>query len=113
MEAEDVVQNSESMGDYLFEKLQQLKNHEIVGDVRGGKGLLCAVELVKNRETKEKFEPEFKLSDKATFFMKEHHLFGRAGDVIPIAPPLCINTDEIDHFVSQLDMVITKLEANF
>ena len=37
MEGEDVVQNSESMGDYLFEKLQQLKNHEIVGDVRGGK----------------------------------------------------------------------------
>ncbi len=69
-----------------------------MGDVRGGKGLLCAVELVKNRETKEKFNPEFKLTDKANLLMKEHHLFGRAGDVIPIAPPLCINTDEIDHF---------------
>ena len=113
MEDENIVQNSADMGDYLFEKLQQLKTHEIVGDVRGGKGLLCAVELVKNRETKEKFDPEFKLTDKANLLMKEHHLFGRAGDVIPIAPPLCINTDEIDHFVTQLDMVITKLEANF
>ena len=113
MEDENIVQNSADMGDYLFEKLQQLKTHEIVGDVRGGKGLLCAVELVKNRETKEKFDPEFKLTDKANLLMKEHHLFGRAGDVIPIAPPLCINTDEIDHFVTQLDMVITKLEAIF
>lgn len=113
MEDENIVQNSTDMGDYLFEKLQQLKTHEIVGDVRGGKGLLCAVELVKNRETKEKFDPEFKLTDKANLLMKEHHLFGRAGDVIPIAPPLCINTDEIDHFVTQLDMVITKLEAIF
>ena len=113
MEDENIVQNSADMGDYLFEKLQQLKTHEIVGDVRGGKGLLCAVELVKNRETKEKFDPEFKLTDKANLLMKEHHLFGRACDVIPIAPPLCINNDEIDHFVTQLDMVITKLEANF
>ena len=113
MEAENIVQNSADMGDYLFEKLQQLRSHEMVGDVRGGKGLLCAVELVKNRETKEKFDPSFKLADKATLLMKEHQLFGRAGDVIPIAPPLCISNDEIDHFVSQLDMVITKLEADF
>jgi len=113
MEEEDIVQNSAKMGEYLFEKLQHLKSHNIVGDVRGGKGLLCAVELVKNRETKEKFGPEFKLTDKVNLLMKEHHLFGRGGDVIPIAPPLCINNDEIDHFVSQLDMVITKLEKNF
>ena len=111
MEGEGMVENSAEMGTYMYEQLQTLYEHPIVGDVRGGMGLLCAVELVKDRDTKESFPAEAKLSDKMAPLMNEHNLLGRPGNAIYLAPPLCITRDEVDHVVSQVDSVITKLEA--
>ena len=112
MESEDLVKNSEQMGNYLFEKLQPLKEHTIVGDVRGGLGLLAAVELVRDKSTKEKISVDPEATTKLTEILQEHGLLGRAGDVIPIAPPLCITRDEIDHFVERLDTSISKMESS-
>ncbi len=111
MEGEGMVENSAEMGNYMYEQLQTLYEHPIVGDVRGGMGLLCAVELVKDRDTKESFPAEAKLSEKMVPLMNEHNLLGRPGNSIYLAPPLCITRDEVDHVVSQVDSVITKLEA--
>ena len=110
MEDDGLVDNSAEMGDYLFEKLQTMYDHPIVGHVRGGKGLLCAVELVKDRETKEKFPKEAELSKKISPLMAKHGLMVRASDVIPLAPPLCITRDEIDYLVTRLNAVLTDLE---
>ena len=111
MEGEGMVENSAEMGAYMYEQLQTLYEHPIVGDVRGGMGLLCAVELVKDRDTKESFPAEAKLAEKMVPLMNEHNLLGRPGNSIYLAPPLCITRDEVDHVVSQVDSVITKLEA--
>ena len=111
MEGEGMVENSAEMGAYMYEQLQTLYEHPIVGDVRGGMGLLCAVELVKDRDTKESFPAEAKLADKIAPLMNEHNLLGRPGNSIYLAPPLCITRDEVDHVVAQVDSVITKLEA--
>ncbi|MCY3637926.1 MAG: aspartate aminotransferase family protein [Chloroflexi bacterium] len=111
MEGEGMVENSAEMGNYMYEQLQTLYEHPSVGDVRGGMGLLCAVELVKDRDTKESFPAEAKLADKIAPLMNEHNLLGRPGNSIYLAPPLCITKDEVDHVVSQVDSVITKLEA--
>lgn len=111
MEGEGMVQNSAEMGTYMYEQLQTLYEHPIVGDVRGGMGLLCAVELVKDRDTKESFPAEAKLADKLAPLMNEHHLLGRPGNSIYLSPPLCITKDEVDHVVSQVDSIISKLEA--
>ena len=111
MEGEGMVENSAERGTYMYEQLQTLYEHPIVGDVRGGMGLLCAVELVKDRDTKESFPAEAKLADKIAPLMNEHNLLGRPGNSIYLAPPLCITKDEVDHVVSQVDSVITKLEA--
>ena len=111
MEGEGMVENSAEMGAYMYEQLQTLYEHPIVGDVRGGMGLLCAVELVKDRDTKESFPAEAKLPEKMVPLMNEHNLLGRPGNSIYLAPPLCITRDEVDHVVSQVDSVITKLEA--
>jgi adenosylmethionine-8-amino-7-oxononanoate aminotransferase len=108
-----MVENSAEMGTYLYEQLQTLYEHPIVGDVRGGKGLLAAVELAKDRDTKEKFPKEAELSKKATALMNEHGLLGRAGDVISFSPPLCITRDEVDFVVKQVDSIIGKLESQF
>ncbi len=110
MEREGMVENSVSMGEYLLERLQPFRDRSIVGDVRGGMGLLCAIEIVKNKETRERFAKSAKLSEKATRAMRRHNMLGRAGDVIPVAPPLCISRDEVDHAVTQLGQVLTDLE---
>ena len=109
MENENMVAHSAAMGDYLYERLQTLRKHTIVGDVRGGKGLLCALELVKDRKTGEAFPKELKLDKLAVRVMRENHMLGRAGHVIPIAPPLCITQDEIDEAVNRLDSVLKTM----
>jgi adenosylmethionine-8-amino-7-oxononanoate aminotransferase len=109
MENENMVARSAEMGDYLYECLQTLRKYTIVGDVRGGKGLLCALELVKDRKTGEAFPKELKLDKLAVRVMRENHMLGRAGHVIPIAPPLCITRDEIDEAVDRLDSVLKTM----
>lgn len=108
---EGLVESSAELGNYLFERLQTLRAHDIVGDVRGGLGLLGAIEIVADRETRERFPKSAKLAAKATQAMRKHRMLGRAGNVIPIAPPLCISRDEIDHAVGQLDKVLSDLAA--
>ncbi|MPQ95576.1 aspartate aminotransferase family protein [Thioclava sp. JE_KL1] len=52
-QALNVKDNAAARGAQLYEGLLDLqKKHEIVGDVRGGRGLMCALELVSDRATK-------------------------------------------------------------
>ena len=57
MEQENLVENSEAMGRYLYERAMAVlqENHPSVGFVGGGLGLLMNIELVKNRRTKEPY----------------------------------------------------------
>ncbi len=111
MENEGVVENSAEMGDYLYEQLQTLYEHPIVGDVRGGMGVLCAVELVQDRDTKEKFPESAQLTAKLTAAMEGNGLLGRAGDVISLAPPLTITKDEVDFVVHALDSSLEEVQT--
>ena len=109
---EDMVGNSAELGSYLYEQLQGLRKHRIVGDVRGGMGLLGAIEIVRDRETKAPFDKVAGLGKLATEAMRRHRMLGRAGSVIPIAPPLCATREDIDHAVGQLDKVLGDLERS-
>ncbi len=111
MENEGVVENSAEMGDYLYEQLQTLYEHPIVGDVRGGMGVLCAVELVQDRDTKEKFPEAAQLTAKLTAAMERNGLLGRAGDVVSLAPPLTITKDEVDFVVHALDSSLEEVQT--
>jgi len=112
LESEDLVRNAADMGGYLFGRLQELYRHDIVGQVRGGLGLICAVEIVANRTTREPFPQEARLARRAGLLMERHGLLGRAGDVFFVAPPLCVTRSEVDFLVSQLDAVIAELQAD-
>ena len=81
-----------------------------MGDVRGGKGLLCGVELVKDREARERFPKEAELGRKLNRAFEKHGLLGRAGDVISLAPPLCITKGEVDYLVEQVNEIIGEVE---
>ena len=106
MEREGMVENSASMGSYLLDGLEELKEkHPIIGDVRG-LGLMCGMELVKDRKTKEYFPPEANLAPRLTQGFNDNGILLRGGDAINIMPPLCVNTGEIDDILLVMDQVI-------
>ena len=98
------------MGNYLFEKLQLLYEYPIVGDVRGGLGLLAGVEIVRDRKTKEKFPPDMNLMKKMTKNLLKNGIVSfRAEDIISICPPLSINHSEIDFMVEGIESSIKSI----
>ncbi|HJM54502.1 MAG TPA: aminotransferase class III-fold pyridoxal phosphate-dependent enzyme [Dehalococcoidia bacterium] len=110
---EDLVGNSDRLGMYLYEQLQKLYEHPSVGDVRGGMGLIAAVELVGDRENKTPFPASAGLAKKLPPAMYERNLVSfRAGDLISICPPLSIDKDEIDFMVNVIDEALTEVEKD-
>ena len=82
--------------------LEKLKDIDIVGDVRG-EGYFWAIELVKDKTTKETFndaESERLLRGILSHRMFEEGLYCRSDDrgdpVVQLAPPLTIGPDEFN-----------------
>ncbi len=106
LEDEHLADNAAVMGDRLLEGLNDLKDkHKIIGDVRG-LGLLCGVELVKDRATKEHFPAEADLAARLTQGFSDNGILLRGGDAMNGAPPLLVTPGEIDEILSVLDRVI-------
>jgi len=110
----NLIERANEMGEYMGSKLNALKvRHQSIGDVRGI-GLFWAVELVKNRTTKEPFNSyKDKISgvpllvDKITSEMMKKGVFVQAWvSHFVIAPPLIITKDEIDSAVKVFDEVL-------
>ena len=95
IEEESLLKNSEDMGDYIKSQFIRLsKKFDMIGQVRG-KGLSIGVEIVKNRETKEKdLIATAKISYRC--WEKGLILINLAGNVLRVQPPLVINKEEID-----------------
>ena len=115
LENENMVENSAEVGAYFKEQLEGLKvDHSTVGDVRGN-GLLLAIELVSDRETKARFPAEAKISEHLNESFRKHGLIlkarGQAGNIISFGPPLCITRDEVDKIVHAIDLSLWELEG--
>ena len=111
MERERLWENAAKMGDRLFAGLQQaFKDHPNAGDVRGGKGLLAAVELVEDRPTKRNLPADKKVAPRVQAEMMKRGVITRVrpvagahpspGDSIYFAPPLVVTAQEVDRLVS-------------
>ena len=105
IEREGLVENSALMGAYLLEGLSSLKEHPIVGDVRG-LGLLAAVELVRSKETREPFMPSDQMQVKVTAYMREQGLLVRTPQVIEVGPPLIAGRKEIEKIVEVIERTV-------
>jgi adenosylmethionine-8-amino-7-oxononanoate aminotransferase len=112
IEREGLVENARLQGDYMAAELQRLREyHPTIGDVRGI-GLLQAVELVRNRETREQFAEADDLPGKMTAALTSRGLLSRAGSTIALAPPLCIKRSEVDEIVGIVDDAIGEVERS-
>ncbi len=106
IEQENLVENSAQMGRRLLDGLQELKQrHQIIGDARG-LGLMCGLEIVRDRQTKEYFPEEADLGPRLTQGFAEQGIFLKGGNVMNIMPPLCVTAAEIDQILSVIDRVI-------
>ena len=94
------------MGTYLLERLKRLKkHHEIIGDVRGI-GLMSAIELVRNRATKEPAVHERNVVLNNAF--KNGLTLLPAGEsVIRFCPPLTLEKEDIDTGLDILEAAIS------
>ncbi|MEW5910591.1 MAG: aminotransferase class III-fold pyridoxal phosphate-dependent enzyme, partial [Thermodesulfobacteriota bacterium] len=112
-----LVERCAVMGNYLLNKLHHLYRHRIVGDVRG-LGLMAGVEFVKNRDTKEPFDPKLKINTRIGNRAFENGLItypggggadGIRGDHILLAPPFIITEAQIDELVRILDEAVAEI----
>ena len=98
-----LVENAAKVGAYLNAQMQAaLGGHTHVGEVRG-EGMLCAVELVADRDTRRFFDAADGTGAKVVAAMLKRGVIGRAmpqGDIIGFAPPLCLTEAEADRIVS-------------
>jgi adenosylmethionine-8-amino-7-oxononanoate aminotransferase len=114
MRRERIVEHVAEKQDYFHQALSQLLDLPIVGDLRGT-GFFYALELVKDKETRETFsdeECETLLRGFLSPRLFEAGLICRADDrgdpVVQISPPLVADTAEIDEIVSILGEVLAE-----
>jgi len=113
IEREELVARSAEMGTYLLELADGLRDHPTVGDVRGGQGLLCALDLVKDKETKEPWGTTHPFIRGLAMRTQERGLLTRVWDVLHLAPPLILTRDEAEQIIEIIDECLTELEDEF
>lgn len=121
IEKHQLVRRADENGQYLKKRLNEVgERSAIVGDVRG-KGLLIGIEFVSDKETKEPFPSDDRLTDRIIEKAKEMGLLiyfsnageeGVKGDAVIIAPPLIITKEQIDDLVEIFECVIQEIEKD-
>jgi adenosylmethionine---8-amino-7-oxononanoate aminotransferase len=92
----------------LREALGPVAAHKNVGDVRQI-GLMCGVELVADRGTKETLPPGDRNGHKVCLAMRDRGVFIRPlGDVVVVMPPLSATEDELRHVASALHAALVE-----
>jgi 4-aminobutyrate aminotransferase-like enzyme len=112
IEGENLLENCHVVGGYFRSKLEGLKEkYPLIGDVRG-MGMMQALELVKNRQTKEPApEATSQLLERAR---DNGLLIGKGGlynNVIRLAPPMNISRADVDEGIRLLDKALSQVRV--
>ena len=110
IEKEDFTTQARDKGERLLINLKDtLGDHPNVGDVRG-LGMMCAVEIVKDKSTGEEFDASEKIGPKVHQAGVQRGLFSRVrGDVYCLAPPIITSEQQLDQIVDILNDSIKKI----
>ena len=97
-EAENLVENAHEVGEYLIEKLKNLRSEELnskgkshITDVRG-RGLMIGIDLdIPHKDVRQ------------PLIYQEHCFTGCAGtNILRLLPPLCLTKQDADDFINRL-----------
>ena len=105
---ESLVANAASVGAHLLDGLREVqKKHQLIGDVRG-KGLMVGVELVRDRQTKERAVEERNALVQA-MFRRGVLILGAGKNAIRLAPPLVFTKSQADILLRVMDEALTEI----
>ncbi|WP_419901937.1 aspartate aminotransferase family protein [Kiloniella sp.] len=117
IEDENLLDNVTCMGEYLMDRLYELKEkHSVVGDVRG-KGLFCGLELVVDRETKEPVHESVTQAVVADCMAQgviigaTNRSFKEFNNTLCLSPALICSKVELDEIVTAIDNALSKVCA--
>jgi taurine-pyruvate aminotransferase len=118
IEREDLLGNVNRMGDYLTEKLEDLRaKHAVIGDVRG-MGLFQGAELVSDRATREPLPEKIVQAIVADCMQKSAVIIGATNRSLPglnntlcLSPAYIARRSDIDEIVAAIDGAITRVMA--
>ena len=102
-----------NLAPYFHERLHTLRDHPVVGEVRT-LGMLGAVELVRNKASRERLAPD---SAAAVYCRNQANAGGlmvrQTGDAMITAPPFICNRKEIDNLVAILGNALDQTAAHY
>jgi len=112
----DLIRAAVRQGQRLISGLEAaLAEHPLVGDIRG-RGLLVAIELVEDRESKRPFDRRDRLAESVAAGARDLGLLvypssgcadGVNGDMLLFGPPLIITDDEVDLVIARTAEVLS------
>jgi adenosylmethionine-8-amino-7-oxononanoate aminotransferase len=113
VESEGLVENARTVGTYLLEQLRKrFASSPITGEVRGV-GMLAAIEVVRDRASKEPF-PNIADAGWIANECFDRGLVARAlFQCVALSPPLCATTGDVDRMLEILASVWTEAEEKF
>src|SRR3990170_445264 len=117
LEEHNLLERVRERGAYVARRLEPLREHPAVGDVRG-LGLLQTVEFVADRAPRAPFPPEKKFADQLFEMLRARGIMaypvrgtvdGVRGDHVLLAPPFVIEESQIDFLVDELESAVTQV----
>ncbi|HUE47005.1 MAG TPA: aspartate aminotransferase family protein, partial [Aestuariivirgaceae bacterium] len=112
IEDERLVERVRDLAPVLNDKLAALADHPLVGEVRSC-GFIGAVELVRDKKTRARFEPEGRVGIIARELCVANGLIMRAcWDTLVFAPPFSISEADMDEWVIRLGRALDATLAD-
>lgn len=104
-----LVENAARVGEYMLEALRAMQaRHASMGDVRG-KGLMIAVELVQDKQTKER-APELRDRLVVECYLRGLLLLGCGRNNVRFSPPLLIDRSQVDEALAVFEAALSACE---
>ncbi len=107
----NIVDHVQTVGAHLQSELRRrFAGHELVGEVRGV-GMIAALELVADRDTRRSFDPKQKIVGRLTKLCEQHGVIARGlpGDSLAFSPPLIMTVAEIDEMLDRVAPALDEL----
>ena len=105
----DIVGHVRKVAPVFMKRLKELDAHPLVGETRGV-GLIAGIELVKDKRSKQSFDPRQGVGAKVNFFAQDEGLISRpiAGDTLALCPPLVINAEQINTMFDRMARALDR-----
>ncbi len=106
---EDVLARVRESSDWLERRLEDLRSLPAVGDIRQ-RGLMVGIELVRDRETREAFDPADRVGPLVCMAMRKRGVILRPlGDTVVVMPPLSVTIEQLELLVDALARSIAEV----